>query len=69
VNAEKANHQVEIMCRVLGVSTSGYYAWAKRQPSLRQLEDESLAGIILDIWENSRKTCGAPRIHFELAAD
>jgi putative transposase len=69
VNAQRANHEVAKMCRLLGVSTSGYYGWGKRGPSSRQLEDESILGLIFDIWENSRKTYGAPRIHFELAED
>jgi putative transposase len=69
VSTQKANHDVVTMCRVLGVSTSGYYAWAGREPSQRQLEDESILGLIWGIWERSRTTYGAPRIHFELAED
>lgn len=69
MNAEKANHKVTMMCRLLGVSTSGYYAWQSRNASMRQLEDESLTGLIFDIHELSRKTYGAPRIHFELGED
>ncbi|MGH9196209.1 MAG: IS3 family transposase [Acidimicrobiia bacterium] len=69
VSAEKANHKIATICRVLGVSTSGYYAWVRRSASLRELQDDSIAGFILDIHDRSRKTYGAPRIHFELAED
>ena len=55
------------MCRVLGVSTSGYYAWRKRQPSRRAQADQKLLKRIRTIHERSKGTYGAPRIHAELA--
>jgi putative transposase len=54
---------------VLGVSRSGYYAWSKRTPSKRAIEDQKLAERIVAIHERSRGTYGVPRIHAELAAD
>ncbi len=54
------------MCRVLGVSTSGYYAWRSRSPSPRQQGDQALRERIRIIHEHSRRTYGAPRIHAEL---
>ena len=57
------------MCRVLEVSTSGYYGWSKRRPSRRSLGDGVLLGKIEHIHEASRKTYGAPRIHVELRED
>ncbi len=33
IDAEKVNYPVRLMCRVLEVSRSGYYAWRKREPS------------------------------------
>lgn len=65
----QANYPVTTMCRVLEVSTSGYYAWLQRQPSKRALEDIDLTKLIRKIHERSRRTYGAPRIHAELAAD
>ena len=56
------------LCRVMGVSRSGYYAWAKRAPSWRSCEDAVLADRIRGIHEYSRGTYGSPRIHAEMAA-
>jgi putative transposase len=54
------------MCRVLGVSTSGYYAWRRRGASARARGDEALKGRIRAIHARSRGTYGAPRVHAEL---
>ena len=56
------------MCRVLGVSTSGYYAWRARDESRRRREDAELAGQIEQIHCESRGTYGAPRVYEELRA-
>lgn len=66
---EKVNHAVALLCRVLGVSTSGYYAWRKRPPSARAQEDATLIERITVIHQESRQTYGAPRIHAELRAE
>jgi len=58
-----------MMCRVLGVSTSGYYAWLGREPSERAVRDEALTRRIKAVHEHSRGTYGAPRIHAELAEE
>jgi putative transposase len=55
------------MCRLLGVSTSGYYAWRNRKPSKRAIADSALTETIAEIHTWSRGTYGAPRIHAELA--
>jgi putative transposase len=55
-----------MMCRVLGVSTSGYYAWLKRDLSNRNREDAELMVLIEKIHKKSHGTYGAPRIHAEL---
>lgn len=55
------------MCRVLPISTSGYYAWRQRQPSARTQADQKLSQRIHEIHEKSKGTYGAPRIHAELA--
>jgi putative transposase len=57
------------MCRVLGVSSSGYYAWMKRGKSKRAREDEALRSRVVKIFWWSRSTYGSPRIHQELKAE
>ena len=56
------------MCRVLGVSPSGYYAWRKREPSGRSKANAGLLEKIEEIHKESDGTYGAPRIHAELEA-
>jgi transposase InsO family protein len=57
------------MCRVLGVSASGYYARLKRPPSAQARADAELSVRIAAIHQRSRATYGVPRIHAELAAE
>lgn len=54
------------MCRLLGVSPSGFYAWLKRPQSKRSMEDDSLKKRIKEIHDRSRGTYGSPRIFAEL---
>jgi putative transposase len=68
IEAEKADHSVPRLCRVLGVSRSGYYAWKRRSPSERARFDAVLSEKIETIHRNSRATYGAPRVHAELRA-
>ena len=68
VSAHQARYPVATMCRVLGVSTSGYYAWRRRGPSRHAQENRELLERIGEIHADSRETYGAPRIHAELQA-
>jgi transposase InsO family protein len=54
------------MCKVLGVSRSGYYAWVKSKPSKRVIENQNLTNRIIDIYKKSKGTYGSPRITQEL---
>lgn len=54
------------MCRILNITTSGFYAWLKREPSKRELEDKRLLTNIKVIFEENRKEYGSPRIYDEL---
>src|SRR2546429_9753709 len=54
------------MCRVLGVSRTGFHNWERRAPSDRALQDAWLTEKIKRIHEQSRGVYGAPRIHAEL---
>lgn len=62
----QAEFPIRTMCEVLGVSTSGYYSWLKREPSDRAKRDAELTQMIVDIHTFSRGTYGSPRIHEEL---
>lgn len=68
MTAHQAVHRVATMCRVLGVSPSGYYAWRKRPLSTRARADVELTAEIERLHRMSRGTYGAPRLHAELAA-
>ena len=66
IAARKTEHSVKAMCRVLGVSRSGYHAWEHRPPSSRAREDAALTERIGQIHERSQRTYGSPRVHAEL---
>ena len=57
---------VAVACRVLRVSTSGYYEWRGRAPSPRAVADAALTAQIREIHASSRGTYGVPRVHAEL---
>jgi len=59
---------VATMCRTLGVSTSGFYAWLKSTESARTKQDAALAVRIRAAHQKSPRTYGSPRIHAELCA-
>jgi putative transposase len=67
--AHQADFSVSVMCRLLGVSRSGYYAWRTRPPSARAKGDAVLQERIKCIHEKSRGTYGRPRIHASLRVE
>jgi putative transposase len=62
VAAEKDNFPIEIMCEVLKVSRSGYYAWLRRPESNKSKKDRALLEKIQEIHKGSRESYGSPRI-------
>jgi putative transposase len=66
VNANQADAKVATMCRVLQVSTSGYYAWRDRAPSQRALANAVLTERIRQVHAESHHTYGMPRVRAEL---
>jgi putative transposase len=67
VKANQATHPVRVMCRLLKVSASGFYAWDERPLSARARMDIGLTARIHAIHRRSRGAYGAPNIHAELA--
>ncbi len=69
MRVNQAAFRVRTMCRVLGVSPSGYYAWKNRPPSPRAVDNERLLSRIREIHVFSRETYGQPRMYAELRDD
>jgi transposase InsO family protein len=68
VATHASEYSVRVMCRILGVSRSGYYAWRTRPQSRRQRQNRLLAVQIGAIFRASRQTYGSPRVRAELRA-
>jgi transposase InsO family protein len=68
VSAERANHAVATLCRAVGVSVSGFYAWLQAIPTHqhRAEADAALRWHIGRIFAAGRQVYGSPRIHAEL---
>jgi putative transposase len=66
VAAERAQHRVSRLCRVLGVTRQGFYAWRHRELSARRVQDQQLKELILEAHQKSWHTYGVPRMHAEL---
>jgi putative transposase len=69
IEAQRTSFPIPLMCRILGVSRSGYYAWRERPPSKRVRAEEALTERISRAHRNSRGTYGAPRVHAQLRAE
>jgi len=67
VSENRARYPIAVMCRVLDVSASGYYAWVKRPPSMRAVTDAALTAKIHAAHVASNGTYGAPRLQIDLA--
>ena len=68
IDAEKATWRVRPMCRALGVSAAGYYAWRSRPESERRKQDRQLGALVDESHARSRTTYGSPRVHADLKA-
>jgi putative transposase len=65
---EQHKHEfpIVVMCNVLGVCESGFYAWRKRPACEREREDAQLSQEIRQVFVSHRGRYGSPRIHREL---
>lgn len=68
IAAEKAFYPVNVLCAVLGVSTSGFYAWRGRPASERERQDARLAAEVTATHRRTRGVYGSPRVHADLRA-
>lgn len=69
MKANQAHYPVRLMCRMLGISKSGFYVWRERPLSRRAGEDIGLTALIHTIHRRSKGAYGAPMIHAELAEE
>lgn len=66
MRAHQGEFTVEKMCRVFGISRSGYYDWLTRKPSKRTLENDVLRQTIQAVTEETKSRLGSPKLTFEL---
>jgi len=66
IDAAKNEFPVQRLCKVLGVSSSGYFAWKERPASLRQRDDMVLLAHVRAAFAVSNRTYGSPRMVHEL---
>ena len=69
IEDHRQEHPVRLMCHVLGVSPSGYYAWRGRPESMRATANRALLADIRRLHERHRGRYGSPRIHAALRAE
>lgn len=66
IRERETEHRVAMLCRVLGVTSQGYYAWRSRPQSARKQADQQLSAKIRVIHAETHQRYGSPRIHDEL---
>lgn len=66
MKSNQAQYRISTLCRSLGVSASGYYAWSTRRPSTRKLANLMLGDRIEALWRKSHENYGRPRIQADL---
>lgn len=68
IKEHRCTWPVKVMCRVLAVSRSGFFAWLQRAPSPRQLRRDALAARVRLVHDENRRVYGSPRVHEALRA-
>ena len=68
MHQHKNDYPVTMMCKLLNVSRSGYYAWCNRPPSATAQRRAELAEQVRQVHDDSRQIYGSPRVHRELRA-
>lgn len=62
IKEESGRFSLKLMCRMLSVSVSGYYAWLHRKPSAHKRRDHELSKKIKTIFDDEKGRSGAPRV-------
>ena len=66
ISSLSGHYPIRWLCRLLAVSSSGYYSWLNRRPSYRESENQALLSAIEQIHEEVNHCYGSPRMHAEL---
>jgi transposase InsO family protein len=66
IDANKKAWPIRLMCKVLNVSSSGFYEWFKRPESAQDLSNKKLDEEIREVFEDHKQRYGAPRVTVEL---
>lgn len=66
IEERREEYPIVVMCRVLGVSRSGFYAWTQRQPSVTEKRREELLKSIEEVHAEKKERYGSPRLTDEL---
>lgn len=66
IEEESTSFGVSLLARVLGVSRAGFYAWKRRPPSRRAVDDARISGVIQVAFGETFRCYGAPRMRVEL---
>ncbi len=69
IDRRRDRYPVRMMCRLLRVSRSGYYAWRTRPESSRTTSDRALMPEIRRVHQDSKGVYGSPRVHAELVSN
>ncbi len=66
IKVHRPQFSVRVMCRMLRVHPSGFYAWLKRQFNKRAVEDKRQTNMLQEAWEDSGKVYGYRKLHDDL---
>lgn len=69
IHRRRSQYPVKLMCRVLRISSSGYYAWRIRPESQRTKTDRELTRVIRRVHAESKQVYGRPKVTAELKAE
>ncbi len=66
IDENRGAYPVRMMCRLLEVKPSGYYAWRHREPSRTVKENERLKAESATVHAESHGVYGSPKVRDEL---